>query len=111
MSDHGFQLSRVAFGRIGQVDLVVVPIRGDTVRIPLLLCEGIHGLDRCGLIVITADMHALDPQAFVIGEELHWRVIQLLLSGCLTDGPLNIGALNEVWQPLREIHPKSSLCA
>lgn len=50
---------------IRQIDLVMAPILLQIDHVTLLAREGIHGLDRGGLIIVAADVQTLDAQPLV----------------------------------------------
>ena len=56
--------------------------------IPLFLRTALHGPDGLPLPVVGTQVHALDAQPVLIGEELHSGAVQPLLPFRLLDGPV-----------------------
>ena len=67
--DHGLQFFGGHFSGIAQVDLMVQPCIRDVKNVALVFHVFMHCGDGPRFIVIRADMHALDAQAFVVCQE------------------------------------------
>ena len=72
MADHRFQFLRRGFPDVAQIDLMVQALIRDVRHIPLLLQIPVHLFHRGRFVIIGPDMHALDAQAFIPGQELRF---------------------------------------
>ena len=77
---------------------MVVALVGDVERVALGLHVGVHGLNRRGLVVVWAHVHALHAETLVIRKELHLAKVVPLLGGCLALRPLHLVWPREVGQ-------------
>lgn len=57
-----------------------------------------HSSYRGRLVIVGADVHTLNAQTFLLGEELHQGAVQLLFAGCLLYSPVKLSFGYEVWQ-------------
>ena len=73
MPDDGFHPLRFTPPHITEVDLVVEPTLPKVRLIALGLGVFLHGGHRGGLVVVVANVHALDAQSLLPREELHRR--------------------------------------
>lgn len=98
--------------RIGQVDLMMAVLVGDVSRIAHFGGVRIHPGQCRGLIVIRADMHALEAQPLMAGEELHDGEVRLLLGRGFRDRPREVSrGMTKSGRRIMDTRRKRSLCA
>lgn len=81
MADYGFQLFGSRSPCVGQIDFVMQSGSTHIVYIAVLGKKLIHLRHGCGLIIVGTNVHHLDAQTFVDGDEFRCRAIELFLVG------------------------------
>ena len=71
MPHDGSEPGRVAFARIAEVNFMVKTAVAEIRDAALREGKRIHRADRCRLIIVRADVHALDRETFRVREEFH----------------------------------------
>lgn len=90
---------------IAQIDFVMEPVHSEILRIAPGFGAFFHGGHSGGLIVIGADMHALDAQPLLPGEKLHLGEVPLLFLSSFPDGPVE----NIMGHKLRQANERDPL--
>ena len=98
MPDHRLPVLRSDLARVGEVDLVMKAGARKVVLVTVFLQETVHQRDRCGLVIVRADVHDLNAKAFVDREELCAGTIHLFLFRRSPHRPVKIGLGDKVRQ-------------
>ena len=90
MSQDGLQLFRRGAVGVGEIELVVKARLREVHRIALLCRKGIHPGQRLRLVVVRAEVHTLDTEALIVGEELDLGEILILFVFRFPDLPVEL---------------------
>ena len=99
MPDYRLQLFRGNLPGITQVDFMVAAFISNVQRIALFLHELMHRFHGLRLIIIRADVHALNAQSLVNGQKLHLREVRFFLASSFLDCPVKVCPGHKIWQP------------